>query len=168
MTKQRKLIAVIALLVLANLWRMLSAGHPAEGSRPTADGISAADLIVNAAFAEGGSLGPMRRDVFQAKVREERPATVQMVATSRAEPPKSPAQMEQEAARTELSRIRLLGVVVREGKAQAYLAQGGETYLAFKGDTVANRFVVESVEVDSVELSDSKVNIRGRIPISGR
>ncbi len=167
MTKQQKLIALIALLALANLWRMLAADDPVEHSHSPARGVVAADLILNPAFTEGESVGPMRRNVFQLKTRDEKPAGLKPAA-SRAEAPASPVQTEQDTARAELSRIKLLGVLVRNGKAQAYLANGPDTYLAFEGDTVADRYVVESVAVDSVELNDSKFNVRGRIPISGR
>ncbi len=168
MSRQRKLLALVVLLMAANFWRMSSGHHPAQERAPAKEGISVADLTVNAAFTGSRSAGPMRRDVFQMRVREERPATTQRTTTSPVEPPKSAAQKEEEVARAELAKIRLLGVVVREGKAQAYLAQGADTYLAFEGDTVANRFVVESAAEDSVTLKDQILNIRGRIPISGR
>jgi len=167
-TKQQKLIAFIALLALANLWRMLAADDPVEHPHSPARGVVAADLVLNPAFTEGESVGPMRRNVFQPKARDEKPAAGPKPAASRTEAPTSPVQTEQDAARAELSKIKLLGVLVRDGKAQAYLANGPDTYLAFEGDTVADRYVVESVAVDSVELNDSKFNVRGRIPISGR
>lgn len=167
MSRQWKLLGLVVLLVAANLWSKTSAHHTArEQHLPRGEGISVADLTVNAGFSGSRSAGPMRRDVFQMRAREERPA--QRTATLPVEPRKSAAQMEEETVRAELAKIKLLGVVVREGKAQAYLVQGAETYLAFEGDTVANRFVVESVAVDSVELNDRMLNIKGRIPISGR
>ncbi len=169
MSRQQKLFALVVVLVAANLWSRSSAHRPASEQRDsTGEGVSVADLTVNAAFTGSRSAGPMHRDIFQTRAREERPATLQKTVASPAEPRKSAAQMEEEAARAELAKIRLLGVVVREGKAQAYLAQGAETYLAFEGDTVGGRFVVESVAVDSVELKDRMLNIRGRVPISGR
>jgi hypothetical protein len=167
-SRQQKLFALVVVLVAANLWSKSSPHRPASEQRDsTGEGISVVDLTVNAAFTGSRSAKPMHRDVFQMRAREERPAT-QKTMTSPAEPRKSVAQMEEEAARADLAKIRLLGVVVREGKAQAYLALGTETYLAFEGDTVGNRFVVESVAVDSVELKDRMLNIRGRVPISGR
>jgi hypothetical protein len=169
-SKQRKLMLAIALLVLANIGRWYFAGQPVEDTHTKSEIISAAELVLNASLAEAGSVQTMRRDLFRIQTRQHekiaRPVLKQV--KSRTEPEKTAVQLEQEAAQNELSRVKLLGVVVRKGKAQAYMSKGTETYLVYAGDMFASRYKAERVALDSVEIFDQKVSIRQTIVLSGK
>lgn len=75
---------------------------------------------------------------------------------------------EADLALDRLARLRLLGVVFRGSKGQAYLGQDKESVIAFAGDTVFGQFVIGKISVDAVELKDLKTNTIRRIPVSGK
>jgi hypothetical protein len=161
---------VIALLVLANLGRWYFAGLPIEESHTKSEVISATELMLNTSLAEGGNVQAMQRDLFriQTRQREKIAAPVLKQVKLHTAPVKTAVQLEQEAAQNDLSRIKLLGVVVRKGKAQAYMSKGTDTFLVYAGDMFANRYKVERVTLDSAEIFDQKVNIRQTIVLSGK
>jgi len=107
-----------------------------------------------------------RRDLFQPKLVAASPS-LNRTNSPPAPPPKTPEQLEEEAARAELVQIKLVGVVFRGDRGQAFLTKGDQVYLAFPGEKVGERFTVETVATDTVQLKDSKTNVTGRIPISG-
>ena len=170
MSKQRKLILAIALLVLANIGRWYFAGQPGEESDAKVELISPAELMVNTSLAEAGSVSAMHRDLFQIQTRQREKSAKPVLKQikPRTEPEKTPLQIELETAQGDLSRIKLLGVVVRKGKAQAYMSKGTETYLVYAGDMFASRYKAERVALDSVEIFDQKVSIRQTIVLSGK
>lgn len=106
-----------------------------------------------------------RRDLFQPKA-----VVTHLIAKKTSvpvPPPKTPEQLEEEAARAELAQIKLVGVVFRRDRGQAFMTKGDQVYLVYPGDKVGDRFTVETVATDAVQLKDSKTNVTGRISISG-
>lgn len=171
MSKQQKLILLVAVLVMANIWRWYITGEPAEETRANSEVVTPEELLVHASVAgEAGSSHAMRGDLFQVKVspREKIIKPIAKPVSKTLVPEKTPLQLEQEAIQTDMLRVRYLGVVVRKGRAQAYLAQGTETYLVYAGDMVAHRYKVERVTLEAIELFDQKVNIRQTIPLTGK
>lgn len=75
---------------------------------------------------------------------------------------------EADLAVDQLAKLKLLGVVFRGSKGQAYLGQDKESVIAFAGDTVFGQFVISRIFVDAVELRDLKTNTIRRIPVSGK
>jgi Tfp pilus assembly protein PilP len=168
--KQRKLILVIALLVLANIVRWYIASRPVEEATYRSELIAPAELMVNSSLAEAEGIQAMHRDLFKIRIRqrEQIAKPVMKKVKPLAAPQKTPQQLEFETAQNELSRIKLLGVVVRKGKTQAYISKGTDTYLVYAGDMFANRYKVERVTLELVEIFDEKVNIRQSIALSGK
>ena len=107
-----------------------------------------------------------RRDLFQPKIVAIHPVSKKSNSPP-VPPPKTPEQLEEETARAELAQIKLVGVVFRGDRGQAFLTKGDQVYLAFPGDKVGERFTVETVATDTVQLKDLRTNVTGRIPISG-
>lgn len=165
MTKYRLMLVVIALLLLANIARWYFAADATDV--PVAGVVySVTDFRLKAAVAPAESVATMRRDIFRSSARQE--SQVSDKARTRKEQVKLPESVTTSSEQNEIALIRLLGVVVREGRPQAYLAYGGSTYLVYEQDMVANRFYVARVAVDTVEMLDQKLNIRKTIPLSGR
>jgi hypothetical protein len=75
---------------------------------------------------------------------------------------------EADLAADRLAKLKLLGVVFRGGKGQAYLGQDKESVIALAGDTVFGQFIISMIFVDAIELRDLKTNTTRRIPISGK
>ena len=82
-------------------------------------------------------------------------------------PPKSPEELEAEAARAEFAQIKLVGVIIHDAKFRAYLTRGEQTYLASMGDAVA-RFTVTAIKAESVKLHDPRTQVGGEIPVLGK
>ncbi len=168
--KQRKWIiaAVVLALVALNAWRWWPAGSARPVGMPGTVSPSAAfrteDFEIRALSAEPP--GPMQRDLF-------RPKTVaKPVARGSAKtpepPPKSPEELEREAAQAELAQFRCVGVAFRGGRAQAFLVKGGETFLVSPGDKVGNRFIVDKIAPNTVSLQDPNTGVAGEIAVSGK
>ena len=83
-------------------------------------------------------------------------------------PPKSPEELEREAAQAELAQFRCVGVAFRGSRAQAFLVKGSETFLVSPGDKVGNRFIVDKIASDSVSLQDPNTGVTGQIAVSGK
>lgn len=163
------LIAVGLVLVLLNLWRWVYTATPAvEAERASAGQASSArDFVVRAYQDE--KLPPATRNPFQPKI----------VAVAKAAPkplppppppgpaPKTAEELEADLARTELAAIKLVGVVFKNDKPQAFLVKGDQVFLAIAGEKVAGRFTVDSITGDSVTLSDPKTAVSGRLSMAG-
>jgi hypothetical protein len=168
--KHRKWIiaAVVLVLVALNVWRWWPAGSTKPGSLPGTASTSAAfrpeDFEIRAQPADPP--GPMQRDLFRPK-----PAAKPMAkgsAKTPMPPPKSPEELEREAAQAELAQYRCVGVAFRGGRAQAFLVKGGETFLVSPGDKVGNRFIVDKIAPDAVSLQDPNTGVAGQIAVSGK
>lgn len=167
--RQTVFLAIILLLAGLNIWHW----WPRAGEIPRMEAAASARHFTTEDFAlkmppgiEGKHARP-RRDLFRPKTVVMRPVPKKANNPS-VPPPKTPEQLEEEAARAELAQIRLVGVVFRGDKGQAYLVRGDEAYMVFAGDKVGSRFTVEAIVADAVELRDPATNVGGKIPISGK
>ncbi len=166
LSRRQAVLAALTLLLLAvNVahWWPRGAEGPRMERHPAADGFRPEDFLVRAQPLIEESDGGARRDLF-------RPKSALAVAKG-SQPPapvKTPQQLEEEAARAELAQIKLVGVVVRGDKPQAFLTSGTQTYLVHAGDPVGSRFRVEDIGTDNIRLKDAKTNVSGQIPISGK
>lgn len=164
------LVAAAALLLVLNIWHWWpknshtrnSAGpDPAEDSPASA--LRVEDFVIQG--VPGGKLTQARRDVFQPKL----PVIVKPPAPKKPSgpPPKSPEELEREAAQADYAQIRCLGLAFREGQAQALLSAGPQTFQVGVGGRVGSRFVVDKIESDGVVITDPKTGIGGKISMSG-
>jgi Tfp pilus assembly protein PilP len=85
-----------------------------------------------------------------------------------APPPKTPEQLAEEAARAELAQFRLVGVVLRGGRAQGFLMKGEQSFMVNAGDRAGDRFTVETVTAEGVLLKDPRTGVSGQIGVSGK
>lgn len=169
--KHRKwiIVVVVSTLVALNIWRW----WPAGSSKPTgpAETVSSStpfrpqDFEIRALPSDPP--GPMQRDLFRSK-STTKPVTKSTSAKIPEPPVKSPEELEREAAQAELAQFRCVGVAFRGGRAQAFLAKGGETFLVSPGDKVGNRFIVDTIAPDAVSLQDPNTGVAGQIAVSGK
>ncbi len=111
--------------------------------------------------------GPMRRDLFHAQPSAPKRAANRVPAAPPGPPPKSPEEIAAEEARSMLADIKVIGIVFRDGVGQAYVTVGGQSQLVRVGDVVGERFRVEEIRQDAVELADGATDTRGRVPLTG-
>lgn len=159
------LVVLTLLLLTVNVvyWWSPSAEGPKMDRQPTAGNFRLEDFMVRAQPLTEDPDSAARRDLF-------RPKTALAVATGNQPlpPPKTPQWLEQEAARAELAQIKLVGIIIRANKPQAFLTSGTETYMVYVGDPVGNRFRVDDIGIDNIRLKDVKTNVTGHIPILGK
>jgi len=82
-------------------------------------------------------------------------------------PPKTPGELQEEAARAQLATIRVSGIAFRAGKGQAYITAGDDSYVVKAGDRVADRFDVLEITSDYVSLQDPATSVGAKVPLQG-
>jgi hypothetical protein len=162
----------VALLAALNLWRWLPGGAPArDRPAPAASTLRAEDFKLRVGLAAADS-GAGSRDLFRMRLPPPPPPPqvieVKVEAPPPGPPPKTPEQIAEEAARAEFGQIRLVGVVFRGDQGQAFLVKGDQAYMVQTGGKVGERFQVESIRPDSIQLKDPATRITGSIPVSGK
>lgn len=166
--KRRYLLLSIAVLLLAvlNLWQWKSPEGPGEGrvsAVPHTFRVEDFQLKLGLAANDAARAS---RNLFQPWVPPAPP--VKKVEAPPAPPPKTPEQLAEEAARAELGQIKLVGVVFRGEKGQAFMVKGDQLYMVQTGEKVGERFQVETIRADGVQLKDPATQVSGQIPVSGK
>jgi hypothetical protein len=166
------LAAAVLLLGALNLWQWGSPGGPRHDRSPAASGGFRPDdfrLRVGSATADAGGSG---RNLFQLQRPPPpppiKPPEAKVEPAPSAQPAKTPEQLAEEAARAELGQIKLVGVVFRGDKGEAFLVKGEQLYMAGTGSRVGERFLVEAIRPDSIQLKDPATRVVGQIPVSGK
>jgi hypothetical protein len=59
-------------------------------------------------------------------------------------------------------------VVFRGEKGQAFLVKGDQLYMVNAGGKVGERFLVEAIGPDSIQLKDPGSRVLGQISVSGK
>jgi hypothetical protein len=120
---------------------------------------------------------PAARNLFQPRLPPPPPPKkVEVAAAPPPPPPPAPAgpppktaeELAEEAAQAELKQIKLVGVVFRGEKGQAFLVKGDQLYMVNAGGRVGERFLVEAIRPDSIQLKDPASRVLGQIPVSGK
>lgn len=169
-------IAVLA-LAAANLWQWGTPQEkPAERAAGPAGPFRADDFQLRVGFVAADA-APAARNLFQPKLPPPPPQPKKVEAPApppppppvpEGPPPKTAEQLAEEAAQAELKQIRLVGVVFRGDKGQAFLVKGDQLYMVNAGGKVGERFLVEAIRADSIQLKDPASRVLGQIPVSGK
>jgi len=172
--KHRYLWLAIAILLLGvlNLWQWKTPASAArERGRTIAGAVRPDDFQLKVGLAAPESASSAR-NLFQprlpAPVAPVRKKPELKVEAPPPPPAKTPEQLAEEAARAELGQIKLVGVVFRGEKGQAFLVKGDQVYMVNTGGKVGERFEVEAIRADSIQLKDPATRVNGQIPVSGK
>lgn len=169
MSRRYKILAIVVLLLgMMNAWVWGFGNRPAAAPprHDLAGEFRPEDFHIRAVVQASETTRNVPRDLFRPKLAIVKPPPKKMEQKPPEPPPKTPEQLEEEAARAELAKLKFVGVVFREQKGQAFLVRDDKAYLAFVGDKVADRFVVEQIAADTVSLRDPKTNVSGQLSIS--
>lgn len=176
--RSRLLLAGVLALLIANLWQWWprdARETGAAGALPRA--VRDGELQLHGAQAARGR-GP-QRDLFRpaqavaarAPVAISAHASVSTGAQGKgnaAGPAKAAPPSPEEMARAEIARIKVIGVVFRKGRYEAYLTHGDMNHIAYEGARIEGRYVVEAIGPDSVRIRDERANVTNEIPVLGR
>jgi len=166
--KSRYLLLGVAVLLLGllNLWQWKSPGDTGRDRSSTPPGVFRPDdfqLKVGFATAESARTN---RNLFQPWRPPRPPAPIKKVEAPpppAGPPPKTPEELAEEAARAELGQV-----VFRRDKGQAFLVKGEQLFMVHAGEKVGERFRVEAIRSDSVQLNDPASHVNGQIQVSGK
>jgi len=167
------LVLAVAALAALNLWRWAGGdGAPRARGAASAGAFSAADFSLKVGLATGEA-PRSARNLFEPRLPPPPPAPPAKPVPVQVEAPppppvKSAQELAEEAARAEIGQIKLVGVVFRGEQGQAFLVKGEQVYLVQAGARVGDRFHVEAISADSIQLRDPATQVGGRIPVSGK
>ena len=166
--KKKFIWLMIVMLVSLNLWRWWPTSSPLPERVVRQTGLfSVADFEVKATPAD--SMTPMLRDIFQPKKVAKEKTLVKVKPTTVQLPPvKSQEELVKESAEAEFSKIRCVGMSVRNERIHAYVISAGEPALVSKGDKVGARFIVENISPEGITLRDPETGVGGLITLSGK
>lgn len=159
--------AGVGLLILLNIWQWWPRNNSESGAALSAGGFLPGDFYLKIKSSPDAPV-TAGRNIFRPKLPPPPKAKVVIPPAPPIPPPKTPEQLAEEAARAELTQIKLIGIVFRRNRGQAFLVKGDQVFLAQTGDKVGDHFVVESIGTDNVLLKDTATNINGQIQVSGQ
>lgn len=169
---RRKLVltSIIGLLAIINLWRWWPDSGTAGGTDSVSrgSGMLANDIRLQMSVTSTGDELRMKRNLFMPKMAKKRKPASTLKKPTPVKVQKSAKVLATEAANAELANVKVMGIIFRNGKGQAYIALGQKNYAVFKGEEINRRFVVDNIDTDSVILRDSKTGVTSTIPVSGQ
>lgn len=177
MTVQRKTILLIfvVILVVVNVWRWWpssSTNDKASVTRQTGVEQTRGEktyyrvedfqvrMLVHTDSNKKG-----KRNLFRPKIKKR---VKKRIKKRKGPPPKTKEQLAEEAARAELASIKCVGIAFRGGKGQAFMSIGGQTKLVSEGGKIGQRFIVERISTNAVDVRDPRTGVTGHIALSGR
>ncbi len=157
----------VVVLLVANLWHWWPQSKSPMPRAPESAARSLGTRVEDFRLRSvvDSSQGGPSRDLFQPKYRP--PPLVKKPKGPPPPPPKTPQQLAEEAARAELSQIRLVAVAIRAGRGEAYLSLQGQAQHARVGDRIGSRFVVEAITAEGVRLRDPASGVQGNLAVTG-
>jgi hypothetical protein len=160
--------AVAATLLGLNLVKWLIASDPADASETAIAGgrMQPKDFALRV-VAEKPGVATAGRDLFFGKPVVVAAKPVVRAAVPAGPPPKTEEELAQERAQAEFARLGVTGIAFRNGKGQAYVTKGDESFVVKPGDRVAERFEVVSVSADYVSLRDTETGLERQITLQG-
>lgn len=166
--QQAILLALVGILGVVNVWYW----WPAPGPQTPGAAIGSLSSEFRLEDFQIKTLPPapdtpMKRDLFFPKYvpPPPRPAAAKPPPGP---PPKTPEELAREAAQAELTQFKVMGVLFRERRGQAYLVKGDEIFMVGEGEKVGNRFIVDKITPEGVRLRDPATAVSGQIPVSGK
>lgn len=165
------LLSLVAILVAVNVWNWWprdQLNRKQQNNHPTRWNFQIEDFRIKTPFSSAEE-SRVHRNLFHPKIaRKKAPVVEKVMMVPEGPPPKTPQQLAEEASKAELAQIKCVGVAFRNNKWQAFLVKGDQLFLAFAGDRVGKRFIVDQVTLESVYLKDPATNVSGKIKVSGK
>lgn len=161
-------ILVAGGLLALNVGKWVLGSDPAHVQEPSSspERIEAQDFALRVA-QPATSENAKSRDLFFVKAAPVVARAVPRAVVPVGPPPKTPEELAQEQAASELARLNVTGIAFRNGKGQAFVTRGEESFVVKTGDKVAERFEVTAISADYVSLRDSATGMEKQITLQG-
>lgn len=165
MTSKKWLLALAALgLLLLNIWKWW----------PVSEGVGLA-RVSELAFADPNQLvlhldplfafEPMGRNPFEFSVPASETAAIEPRPVLAEPSPSAPTQSD-DRNESLTGKLKLGGVVYRNGKRYAYLLEGGQGHVVGVGAVIFDRYKIEDISVRSLLLKDMSSGAESRLFLS--
>ncbi|NTW57977.1 MAG: hypothetical protein HGB21_00425 [Nitrospirae bacterium] len=183
--EQQKLFlgALIAVIVLVNGYRLLTAEGPRTAPLMYDRGAVASAPVRPAAQARGRAADPLSvilersaepypgvvRNIFRMENPAARPKPtmpVVVTAPSPSAPERSPEEIAADLARADLAKFRYLGYL-SEKETTLFLSKGGELFIVKIGDTIGTTYKIKEANKDFIIILDTATRVEGRVSLSG-
>jgi hypothetical protein len=183
--QQQKVVLgiLVVVLVLANIYRFVTAERPKTAPLTYARGAVAASPVRRGLPSPAASSDPLtvffarrqepfpgvNRDLFRMEnpAPKPKPAPVAPVAPAPPTvPEKTPEEIAAELAKTDLSKFRFLGYLT-DGDQSLFLSKEGEMFIVKSGDRVLKNYKIKDAGKDYVILQDTVTQVEVRIELSG-
>jgi hypothetical protein len=186
--EQQKLVlgALIAVIVMVNGYRLLTAEAPRTAPLRYDRGAVATAPVRPAVQVRGGAVDPLSvflersaepypgvvRDIFrmQNPVARPKPKPAPTVVVTAPLAPEGPVKTAEEIAadnaRADLAKFRYLGYVI-EKDTTVFLSKESELYVVKSGDRIGTTYKVKEANKDFVVIVDTAARVEGRVSLSG-
>jgi len=185
--EQQKLFlgASIAVIVLVNGYRLLTAEGPRTTPLIYDRGAVASTPVRPAAQARGGAADPLSvilersaepypgvvRNIFRMENPVARPkpkpaASVVVTAPSPTGPVKTAEEIAADLARADLTKFRYLGYL-SEKETTLFLSKDGELFIVKIGDKIGTTYKIKEANKDFIVILDTATLVEGRVSLSG-
>ncbi len=185
--QQKLLLGVsIAIIVLVNGYRLLTAEGPRSAPLAYPRGTVASTSVRPGAQGSGGAADPLRvflersaepypgvvRDIFrmQNPAARPKPKPAPPVVVTAPPPPEGPVKTAEEIAadlvRADLAKFRYLGYVI-EKATTVFLSKESELFIVKSGDRIGSTYKVKEANKDFVVILDTATRVEGRVSLSG-
>ncbi|HEX5056632.1 MAG TPA: hypothetical protein VFX02_09055 [Gammaproteobacteria bacterium] len=169
MNRKQAAGAVIALLLLLNLrqWLFTEDAPVRDAGAPVPADFAEADfrLVSRAGLQPPPGIATVKRDLFFATAA---PVSGRQAPARPARAAAAPARdASREAARSALDSFTLVGIVYNQGRYQAFIIKDDKTYTGDEGKLLDGRYLVETVDENTVTLLDTETGLRKRVELTG-
>lgn len=183
--QQQKIVlsVLVAVLLLANIYRFVTTEKPKTAPLTYAPGAVAASPVRRGLPSPAASSDPLavffsrRHDPFPGVARDlfrmgnpapkPKPAPVApLVPAPPPVPEKTPEEIAAELAKEDLSKFRFLGYLTDKDRS-LFLSKDGETFIVKSGDQVLKNYRIKDAGKDYVILLDTATQVEVRIELSG-
>lgn len=165
MTNNKWLLALAALGLLSlNIWKWWPVNDGAGLARVSELAFADPNQLV-LHLAPSFAFEPMGRNPFEFSVPASETAAIEPLSVLSELSPAAPIQSD-ERNESLTGKLKLGGVVYRNGKRYAYLLEGGQGHIVGVGAVIFDRYKTEDISVRSVLLKDMSSGAESRLFLS--
>jgi len=165
------LLVLVGVLLFANIiyWTKNDRAGEKPGRSSDQTAFRAEDFYV-AVGDRSGDRKATRRDLFYVARPPRKPKPVIRKVVTPAKPVvkvKTPEELQREKVERELGNIYLVGVLQRQGRLQAYVQMGDQTFLVRSGEELTGGYQVQQLSLSEMVIAHKQTGITKTIEVSG-
>jgi len=178
--QQVSLMVLIAVMVLINAYRFMTAENPMTAPLVYARGAVASSRVRQGLLSQAEQADPLTvfllqrketypgvaRDIFRMENVVDKPKREIVPQTPPPPPAPTPQELAADAARAELSKFRFLGYLT-EKDSTLFLSKDNELFIVKKGDIIQKNYKVKEAKSNFVVMLDIATGVETRVELPG-